>query len=280
MKNKSVLGKGLGALITDRGSTNDEQILVGIHKILPNPQQPRKHFSDKGIDELSKSIAEKGLIQPIIVRKSENKYQIIAGERRWRAAQKAGLKNIPIILKQVTDNELLEFALIENIQREDLNPIEEANAYETLAHRFELTHDEIAARVGKDRTTITNHLRLLKLPETVKKALIMEEISQGHARALLSIQDIEVTNNLLKIIIVKRLSVRKTEELVNKTLKLKADIKPQSDQTDLNIKFYTDQLKKYFGTNVQIRQKKNKGRIEIDYFSEEDLNRLLKILLK
>ncbi len=280
MKNKSVLGKGLGALITDRGSANDEQILVGIHKILPNPQQPRKHFSDKGIDELSKSIAEKGLIQPIIVRKSENKYQIIAGERRWRAAQKAGLKNIPIILKQVTDNELLEFALIENIQREDLNPIEEANAYETLANRFELTHDEIAARVGKDRTTITNHLRLLKLPETVKKALIMEEISQGHARALLSIQDIEVTNNLLKIIIAKRLSVRKTEELVNKTLKLKVDIKPQSDQTDLNIKFYTDQLKKYFGTNVQIRQKKNKGRIEIDYFSEEDLNRLLKILLK
>jgi len=280
LKNKSVLGKGLGALITDRGSANDEQILVGIHKILPNPQQPRKHFSDKGIDELSKSIAEKGLIQPIIVRKSENKYQIIAGERRWRAAQKAGLKNIPIILKQVTDNELLEFALIENIQREDLNPIEEANAYETLANRFELTHDEIAARVGKDRTTITNHLRLLKLPETVKKALIMEEISQGHARALLSIQDIEVTNNLLKIIIAKRLSVRKTEELVNKTLKLKVDIKPQSDQTDLNIKFYTDQLKKYFGTNVQIRQKKNKGRIEIDYFSEEDLNRLLKILLK
>lgn len=280
MKTKSVLGKGLGALITDSGSTNDEQILVGIHKILPNPQQPRKHFSDKGINELSKSIAEKGLIQPIIVRKSENKYQIIAGERRWRAAQKAGLKNIPIILKQVTDNELLEFALIENIQREDLNPIEEANAYETLANRLELTHDEIAARVGKDRTTITNHLRLLKLPETVKKALIMEEISQGHARALLSIQDIEVTNNLLKIIIAKRLSVRKTEELVNKTLKLKADIKPHSNQTDLNIKFYTDQLKKYFGTNVQIRQKKNKGRIELDYFSEEDLNRLLKILLK
>jgi len=280
LKTKSVLGKGLGALITDSGSTNDEQILVGIHKILPNPQQPRKHFSDKGINELSKSIAEKGLIQPIIVRKSENKYQIIAGERRWRAAQKAGLKNIPIILKQVTDNELLEFALIENIQREDLNPIEEANAYETLANRLELTHDEIAARVGKDRTTITNHLRLLKLPETVKKALIMEEISQGHARALLSIQDIEVTNNLLKIIIAKRLSVRKTEELVNKTLKLKADIKPHSNQTDLNIKFYTDQLKKYFGTNVQIRQKKNKGRIELDYFSEEDLNRLLKILLK
>lgn len=280
MKNKSVLGKGLGALITESGRTSDEQVFVGIHKIQPNPQQPRKYFSEEGIDELSKSIAEKGLIQPIIVRKSDDKYEIVAGERRWRAAQKAGLKNIPVILKQVTDNELLEFALIENIQREDLNPIEEANAYQTLANKFNLTHDEIAASVSKDRTTITNHIRLLKLPETVKKALIMEEISQGHARALLTIQDDEVTNNLLKLIISRRLSVRKTEELVNKTLNLKSDKKSESYQTDLNIKFYTDQLKKYFGTNVNIRRKKNKGKIEIEYFSDEDLNRLLKILLK
>jgi ParB family transcriptional regulator, chromosome partitioning protein len=280
LKDKSVLGKGLDALITDKNSSNAENLYVGIHKITPNPEQPRKDFSERGIDELSKSIIEKGMIQPIIVRKSYGRYQIIAGERRWRAAQKAGLKSIPVIIKEVSDIELLELALIENIQREDLNPIEEACAYETLVVKFQLTHDEIANKIGKDRTTITNHLRLLKLPEEVKKALIMDEISQGHARALLSIHDEKLIINLLKIIISKRLSVRKTEELVSKSVNSIPEKIQEISKVDLNMKFYTDQLKKHLGTGVRITRKKDKGKIEIDYFSNEDLNRLLKILLQ
>lgn len=282
LKNKKVLGKGLDALITGGKTENDldERVIVGIHKITPNPQQPRKLFLEKGIEELSISIAEKGIIQPIVVRKSLDKFEIIAGERRWRAAQKAGLKDIPIIVKDVSDNDLLELALIENIQREDLNPIEEASAYETLAVKLNMTHYEIARKVGKDRTTISNLIRLLKLPEDAKDALISEKISQGHARALLSINDESKISKLLAIIISRRLSVRKTEDLVNKTNNPIVEKNQEQNKIDLNMKFYTDQLKKHLGANVRISPNKGKGKIEIDYFSNEDLSRLIKIMLQ
>ncbi|NIT14753.1 MAG: ParB/RepB/Spo0J family partition protein, partial [Candidatus Dadabacteria bacterium] len=223
MSKKGVLGKGLDALITADDSTHKvdnkgSSLMISIHKIVPNPFQPRKQFSEQYIRELSESISANGVIQPIIVRTSKNGYEIIAGERRWRAAQMAGVKEVPAIVREVNDEKSLELALIENLQRENLNPVEEAHGYEMLIDKYKLTHEEIAKQIGKDRTTITNSLRLLKLTQRALDALASGTITGGHARALLSLEEDAKINQVLDKIISSGLSVRSTEVLIKKLL--------------------------------------------------------------
>lgn len=286
MKKKGVLGKGLDALIKNdenRSQTTENKgnINVSIHKISPNPLQPRKQFTEKSISELSRSIAQNGVIQPIIVRNSKNGLQIVAGERRWRAAQKAGVKEVPVIIKDVSDAQSIQLALIENLQREDLNPVEQAKAYEMLIDKYELTHEEIAKQIGKDRTTITNQIRLLKLTPRALDALSSGTITQGHARALLSLEDSAKINEILERVILNNLSVRNTEALVQKLLKSSSKKESNTpDEDDINLKFYTDQLKTHFNTNVRITNKKGKGKIEIEYHSLDDFDRIVKKLIQ
>lgn len=279
---RSNLGRGLDALIPSDIQQDDGLALIAIEKIKPNKSQPRKNFDEKFISELANSIKEKGLLQPLIVRKAGKEYEIIAGERRWMASQKAGLKKIPVIVKDVKDNELIELALIENLQREDLNPIEEAEAYEKLIRDFGLTHEQISNRIGKDRSTISNQIRLLKLTYEAKSALIKRTISTGHARALLSLENPEEINQLLNTIIRKKLSVRQAEQLAklgiqdkSKTSTLSTE---KSQPVDKFIYSIEDELKKSLGTKVKINGKADKGRIEIEYYSKEELDRLIGIL--
>lgn len=273
---KVTLGRGLDALIpTERAAYG--YMLLGIEEMKPNAFQPRKDFVEEGIEELTASIQEKGIIQPLVVRKSESGYEIIAGERRWRAAQRAGLTKVPVIIKDLSDREALELALVENLQREDLNPIEEAAAYEQLIEDFGLTHDEISKRIGKERSTITNHLRLLKLPDEAKQALIRGEITAGHARAILSLQSYSQSKEVLESIKRDKLSVRKTEKLVQKLSEQRERVIKLYD-VDPYIQHLTDELKKTLGTQVRITDKHGKGRIEIEYYSKDELERLIEIL--
>ena len=211
---KSGLGKGLDALIPSEKKEGDSPNLLPIDRIKPNKYQPRKNFEDSAIRDLASSIREKGVIQPLTVRKSGSDYEIIAGERRWRASKLAGMKNLPVVIIEAEDNEILELALIENLQREDLNPIEEAEAYQRLADEFKLTHEEISRKIGKDRSTISNQLRLLKLTKRSKEALINGLISAGHARALITVEDERLIDEYLDVIITNSLSVRQAEKLV------------------------------------------------------------------
>jgi ParB family chromosome partitioning protein len=270
------LGRGLDALIP-KGDNLEGYIVASINELKPNMFQPRKDFDEKTISELASSIKEKGILQPLVVRTISGGYEIIAGERRWRAAQRAGITRVPIIIKEATDREVLELALIENLQREDLNPIEEAVAYQQLIDEFELTHEDVSRQIGKDRSTITNQLRLLKLPEEAKKALIAGDITAGHARAILSIESSAEAREALKAIQKQKLSVRKTEQLIqNISKRKKKDAKPRSD--DMYIRQITDELKKSLSTQVRIVGKQGKGKIEIDYYSNEELERLTSIL--
>lgn len=270
------LGRGLDALIP-KGDNLEGYIVASINELKPNMFQPRKDFDEETISELASSIKEKGILQPLVVRTISGGYEIIAGERRWRAAQRAGITRVPIIIKEATDREVLELALIENLQREDLNPIEEAVAYQQLIDEFELTHEDVSRQIGKDRSTITNQLRLLKLPEEAKKALIAGDITAGHARAILSIESSAEAREALKAIQKQKLSVRKTEQLIqNISKRKKKDAKPRSD--DMYIRQITDELKKSLSTQVRIVDKQGKGKIEIDYYSNEELERLTSIL--
>lgn len=270
------LGRGLDALIP-KGDNLEGYIVASINELKPNMFQPRKDFDDETISELASSIKEKGILQPLVVRTISGGYEIIAGERRWRAAQRAGITRVPVIIKEATDREVLELALIENLQREDLNPIEEAVAYQQLIDEFELTHEDVSQQIGKDRSTITNQLRLLKLPEEAKKALIAGDITAGHARAILSIESSAEAREALKAIQKQKLSVRKTEQLIqNISKRKKKDAKPRSD--DIYIRQITDELKKSLSTQVRIVDKQGKGKIEIDYYSNEELERLTSIL--
>jgi ParB family chromosome partitioning protein len=270
------LGRGLDALIP-KGDNLEGYIVASINELKPNMFQPRKDFDDETISELASSIKEKGILQPLVVRTISGGYEIIAGERRWRAAQRAGITRVPVIIKEATDREVLELALIENLQREDLNPIEEAVAYQQLIDEFELTHEDVSQQIGKDRSTITNQLRLLKLPEEAKKALIAGDITAGHARAILSIESSAEAREALKAIQKQKLSVRKTEQLIqNISKRKKKDAKPRSD--DIYIRQITDELKKSLSTQVRIVYKQGKGKIEIDYYSNEELERLTSIL--
>ena len=278
MNRKSALGKGLGALIPNdvQVKENNKPTVISLNLIKNNDEQPRKAFDDEKIAELAQSIKEHGIIQPIILNKKDNYYVIVAGERRWRAAKMLGLKEVPAIVMELTDKDILEVSLIENIQRQDLNPIEEALAYKKLLSDFDLTQEELSKRVGKSRVAISNIIRLTGLSDTVKQYLIDEVITEGHGRALLAIEDSKVQCEIAQKVIDEKLSVRELERLIKF---LKTEKKPKEKTRELNpyYKDVTERLQNYFGTKVNISNKNNKGRIDIEYYSVEDLQRILEI---
>ena len=284
---KGGLGKGLDLLIPGAAETKEEKketLLLKTSQLEPNKDQPRKKFDEEAIEELAQSIKQYGIIQPIIVCKRDDYYQIIAGERRWRAAKKAGIREVPVVVKEYTEKEIAEISLIENIQREDLNPIEEAKSYKRLIDEYKLTQEELSERVSKSRTEIANKMRLLKLHDDVQKMLISGALSAGHARALLGL---EVKKDQLKAaneIIEKSLSVRQTEDLVKKMNEPKKE-KEGKSKTEDSLEFVYKDLEKRLsdclGTKVKISRKdKNKGKIEINYYSEDELDRLYGIINK
>ena len=288
---KGGLGKGLDSMIPDKiGKTSKDQTeavkpdtMMDINKVEPNREQPRKNFDEDALLELSESIKQFGVIQPLIVQDRKTYYEIIAGERRWRAAKMAGLKEVPVIIKNYTEQEIMEISLIENIQREDLNPIEEALAYKKLLTEFNLKQDEVAERVSKSRTAVTNSMRLLKLNERVQQMLIDDMLSTGHARALLAIDDFDEQYSLAQRIFDEKMSVREVEKLVKKLQKEKTEKskeKPQPDQSVEQMQaIYHDleeKMKGIFGTKVSITSKDmKKGKIEIEYYSPEELDHIM-----
>ena len=280
MAKRKALGRGLSALFPDTvmSETDKGFFYCPIESISPNPHQPRQNFSDPELIKLADSIKEKGVIQPILVSKTKDGFQLIAGERRWRAAQKAGLDKIPVWIRDVSPAETLELALIENIQRKDLNPIEESSAYHELMQKFHLTQEALSKRVGKDRSTIANFLRLLKLPAIIQQDLIDGQLTTGHARVLVAIESLSAQKEVRDCIIKKSLSVRQTEDLVKKIL---TPQKPQSPttETDYYIESLSKDLQKSLGTKVVIRRKDKKGKIIIEFYSDEDLGRLIDQLL-
>lgn len=281
------LGKGLKALIPDESfmsidnsdTENAEKLVffLQINKIRPNADQPRKKFNREKLEELAASIKEHGILQPLVVRPENNGYTIIAGERRWRAATMAGLKEVPVIVKDLPAKDVMELALIENVQREDLNAIEEAEAYGALMEHFNLTQGEIGIRIGKSRAAITNTMRLLNLPDKVRQEVLDDNISSGHARALLSLEDQRQMEALCEEIIDEKLSVRETEKKV-KLLKNPPKEEKAKPEKNPYITAVEDGLKQKFATKVKISGKKDKGKIELEYYSTEDLNRILDLL--
>lgn len=278
------LGKGLGALIPELAEENqnfDAQLEVSIDDIQTNPYQPRKEFTDEKLSELAESIKIHGIIQPLLVREIGDKYQLIAGERRLRAAKLVGLTEVPVVVREMTDQAMMEVALVENLQREDLNPIEEADAYQRLMNEFQLTQDEIAKKVGKSRPAIANTLRLLNLPAEIQTDLAQGTLTMGHARALLSLKTSDDQKRIWTQIQVQELSVRETEEfirqlntpqIVSRETK-KTVIKPSSSK-DPNVVEIEDELQQVFGTKVIIKPTGSGGKIEIDYYSDEDFERI------
>ena len=275
---KQALGKGLGALIPDLSSLDDkERKALGINeielnKIVPNEYQPRKYFDDEKLKELAASIKEQGVIQPVIVHKTGSGYQLIAGERRWRAARLAGLKTIPALVKEATRRELLEMALIENIQREDLNPLEAAEAYKRLQDEFKLTQEDLAKRVGKERSTVTNFLRILGLPKEVKHEIATGSLSMGHAKALLSLERVRDQLRAATLIVKKGLSVREAEAIATR---LKNPPREKKVPKNHELKAVAEKLTKTLGTKVSISARTKGGRILIEYYSAEELDRIL-----
>lgn len=279
---KRGLGKGLSALIPDEPideilNSDDKNYImdIDISLIKPNENQPRKKFNEKSLDELKESIKTYGVIQPVIVRKTGKVYEIVAGERRWKASKEAGLKSIPCIVKDIEDFEATKLALIENLQREDLNPVEEANAFKNLMDQYKLTQEEIAEIVGKSRSYISNSIRLLNLDDEVKDYLSKGEISSGHGKAILAIDDKKKQKKVARDIIDKKLNVRDAESLV-KDIKKNTPSKVEKDPYILDIE---EDLISKFGTKVKITQGNNKGKVEIEYYSDDDLNRILEILM-
>ena len=297
---KSGLGKGLDSLIPNKNVKSakpsvkaDEKkaapkeeileagpIMVKINKVEPNRDQPRKDFDEDALMELADSIRQFGILQPLLVQKKKNYYEIIAGERRWRAAKLAGIKEVPIIVKDYTDQEIVEISLIENIQRENLNPIEEAMAFKRLLQEFQLKQDEVAERVSKSRTAVTNSMRLLKLSPRVQQMIIDDMISTGHARALLAIDDEEQQFILANKIFDEKLSVRETEKLVKALKNPKKEVKKEKPEHTFIYENIEEQIKNIMGTKVSVNQKANgKGKIEIEYYSEEELERIYDLLM-
>ena len=284
---RQVLGRGLSALLGEEviKSSGEELLDLDLDLIEPNSEQPRTRFTDENLDELAQSIRSNGIVQPILVRRKGQRYQIVAGERRWRAAQRAGLQKVPAVVKDVSDEKLLELALVENIQRQELNPIEEAKAFKNLINTIGLTQEMVAERVGKNRTVITTSLRLLKLPDEIQKLIEEEKISAGHGRALLMIDDFEAQKRIAKTVMEMSLSVRETEKSVKRLNRgephsvLKTANKPK---IDANIKAAETKLRRYLGTNVHIIPdgKGTGGKIEIEYYGEVDLDRIFNSILK
>ena len=279
MNKKSALGKGLGALIPNENSTKDKSksSLIPLNLIKSNDKQPRKAFDNEKIAELAQSIKEHGIIQPIILNKVDEHYVIVAGERRWRASKLLGLREVPAIVMDLTDKDILEISLIENIQRQDLNPIEEALAYQKLLSDFKLTQEQLSKRIGKSRVAISNTIRLTALCDTVKQYLIDEVITEGHGRALLAIEDSKIQCETAQKVIDEKLSVRELEKLIKS---LNSDKKSKEKVREISpyYKDVTERLQNHFGTKVNISNKNNKGRIEIEYYSDEDLQRILEII--
>jgi len=281
---RMALGKGLGALLPEFGQAESRALLYcGIEEILPNRSQPRKHFDESKIEELAASIKEKGVLEPLIVRRKDQGYELIVGERRWRAAQKAGLKEVPVLVKEVEGREALEISLIENLQREDLNPIEAAEAFKHLLEEFNISQEDLSKRMGKDRTTITNTLRLLKLPSEVRNQLLQNRITSGHARAILSLESKEKQKELCALIVKKGLSVREAEVIAKRWSKKPGEppVSPvkKRDDVESQISSLKDSLRKYLGTKVHIAPKGKRGKIEIEYYSHEDLERIVEAIL-
>jgi ParB family transcriptional regulator, chromosome partitioning protein len=275
---KQALGKGLGALIPDLSALDEgERRSLGIHeievdKIVPNEYQPRKTFQNESLKELANSIKEHGVIQPVIVHRIGTNYGLVAGERRWRAARLAGLKTIPALVKEATKRELIEQALIENIQREDLNPLEAAEAYKRLQDEFKLTQEDLARRVGKERSTIANFLRILGLPKELKQGIANGELGMGHAKALLSLERVRDQIQAAAVIVKKGLSVREAEALANR---FKNPAKEKKTRQSHELKALEEKLRKALGTKVIIAAKTKGGRIVIEYYTAEDLDRIL-----
>lgn len=296
---KTGLGKGLDNLIPDKGDIEvsvkpkvvekivekivekKAETMVKLVDVEPNRNQPRKNFNEDALVELADSIKQFGIIQPLVVQKKDGYYEIIAGERRWRAAKMAGIKEVPVIIKDYTDEEVMEIALIENIQREDLNPIEEAQAYKRLLKEYNLKQDEVAEKVSKSRTAITNSMRLLNLPDEIQQMVVEELLTSGHARALLSIEDKELQLKLANQIFDEKLSVRETEKLV-KTYTNPKQKKEKEKYTDGFVyENLENKIKGIVGTNVSINRKtKDKGKIEIEYYSVAELERIVEMMEK
>ena len=293
---KQALGKGLGALIgkvskdtsksvpvsTDPGP-GDRVVLASLSDVVPSPLQPRKQFSDEALSDLVDSIREHGVIQPLIVREVKGKLELIAGERRWRACQKLGVDSVSVIYREASDRDVLEMALIENLQREDLNPVEEAQAYTRLAKDFGMTQEEIASRVGKNRATVANAMRLLDLSSEVQQQLVIGQISVGHAKVILGVKSKSDQTLISAKIIKEGLTVRAAEKLVNEhlnpTLKKKGPIAGRTNtQLSAALARIQDLLRERFSTQVNLNQGKSKGKIEIEYYNNEDLERLLELM--
>ena len=291
---KGGLGKGLNALIppteekkapekvsSSLVSETDKETMVNITKIEPNRTQPRKNFNEDALQELADSIKQFGIVQPLIVQDRKDYYEIIAGERRWRAAKKAGLKEVPVIIKNYTEQEIVEISIIENIQREDLNPIEEALAYKRLLEEFKLKQDQVAERVSKSRTAVTNSMRLLKLSDKVQQMIIDEMITTGHARAILSIEDPEEQYNLAQRIFDEKLSVREVEKLMKNMGKPAKNKKEKDTKLEVIYQDIEEKLKQNLGAKVVITSKGNgAGKMEIEFYTHDDLEKLVDMLSK
>jgi ParB family chromosome partitioning protein len=280
MTRRKALGKGLSALIPDTNAleAGEEQFLqCPVESIEANPYQPREDFSESDLEEMVKSVREKGIITPLLVSRTEKGYQLIAGERRWRAAQKAGLDRVPVVVREVAAYEALELALIENIHRKDLNPIEEALAYKRLLGEAEATQKSLAKKLGKDRSSIANLLRLLKLPVSIQKDLIDDRLSMGHARVLAGIEDAEEQHFLRDTVIKKGLSVRQVEQLA-KRKRPSRNKKNSVSHLDYYIQSLADRLRQSLGTKVEIKKKGREGRVVIYFYSDDELDRLLDLL--
>ncbi|WP_373047601.1 ParB/RepB/Spo0J family partition protein [Vulgatibacter sp.] len=283
------LGRGFSALLPNAPAAAAQQeaprpaggvVQLAIEDIQPDKLQPRRRFEESKIEELASSIRSKGVIQPILVRKDGAKYRIIAGERRWRASQRAGLKYVPVLIKEVTERQAFELALIENIQREDLNPVEEAESYRRLIEEHSLTQEACAERVGKDRSSIANSLRLLRLPDEIKDSLIEGSLNMGHARALLGLTDDDSIKRAAREVSAKKLSVRQTEQLVRRAKESKPDVKGKGSETAAapspQVRSVEEKLQRALGTKVRLTDKGGgKGKLEIEFFSYEELDRIL-----
>ncbi len=285
------LGRGLSSLLGESSAAalsegGDRPVELGAEQIIPNPAQPRTRFADDALDELAQSIKTNGIVQPIVVRPIGEKYQIVAGERRWRAAQKAGLLKLPVVIKEVSDDKLLELALVENIQREELNPVEEARAYRKLIDTIGLTQEEVAERVGKERTLITTSLRLLKLPDDILTLIEEGKLSAGHGRALLLTDDVSLQRRAARATIGGGASVRETERTIKRWMSGDANGKEKPAETkpakDANVRAAEAKLMRRLGTNVKITPKPNAkgGKVEIEYYSDTDLTRIYDAIMR
>ena len=284
---RKALGRGLGALLSAEGTAaaTEDASEVPIDLIDPSSLQPRTVFDDAKLEELAKSIRANGVVQPLLLRRKGPRFELIAGERRWRAAQRAGLTKVPAVLRDVSDEKVLEIAIIENIQREDLNPIEEAGAYKKLIDTLGLTQEMVAERVGRDRSYITNYLRLLRLPEDLQELLQAGRLSTGHARTLLGVDRVDLQRRIARKIIEQDLSVRATERLVRlsgevRTTRVKAVQK--QDEADANVRAAENKLRRHFGTQVRIVQQagSHAGKIEIEFYNHTDLDRIYSLLVQ